>query len=78
SYSMYMSHFAIIWVVSQLVRFGLKRPEVVSNGLSAPQLTIAETGVAYLIIIASVLFISTLVYKYLENPLRLKSRKVKF
>ncbi|MBW5846027.1 acyltransferase family protein [Yersinia enterocolitica] len=78
SYSMYMSHFAIIWVVSQLVRFGLKRPEVVSNGLSAPQLTIAETGVAYLIIIASVLLISTLVYKYLENPLRLKSRKVKF
>lgn len=76
SYSLYMSHFAIIWFINQVVRFTLRRPEVSVSGVMAPRLTIFETSIAYIIVIASVLLISALVYKYVENPLRLRSRKV--
>ncbi|EOZ1744510.1 acyltransferase family protein [Yersinia enterocolitica] len=76
SYSMYMCHYAIIWFTSQVIRFVFKRPEVTVNGISAPQLTAFEAGLGYVAIISMVLIVSSLVYKYVENPLRLRSRKV--
>lgn len=78
SYSLHVSHFAIIWFINQVVRFTLRRPEVSVSGVMAPRLTIFETSIAYAVVIASVLIISALVYKYVENPLRLRSRKVVF
>ena len=79
SYSVYMSHLAVIWVVTQLFRFIWKRPEIPgTDGKSILQLSVSDTLVACGIIVVSVLLISTLVYNYVEKPLRAKSREFAF
>ena len=73
-----MSHFCIIWIFNQFIRVVLKRPEILIDGKSMPQLTNFETFIAITLIIATVLIVSTLVNKLIENPFRIKSRQYAF
>jgi peptidoglycan/LPS O-acetylase OafA/YrhL len=76
SYSIYMSHFAIVWFANQVIRVVLKKPEIIDiDGKSLPQLTQAEAVVASLVVGAAVLLVSAFVYSYVEKPLREKSRR---
>ncbi len=75
SYSIYMSHFAIVWFANQVVRVVLKKPEIIDiDGKSLPQLTQPEAVIACLVVVAVVLLVSAFVYRYVEKPLREKSR----
>jgi peptidoglycan/LPS O-acetylase OafA/YrhL len=74
SYSLYMSHFCIIWIVNQFIRVVLKKPEILIAGKSIPQLTNFESFIAVILILTTVLIVSTLVHKFIETPFRLKSR----
>jgi peptidoglycan/LPS O-acetylase OafA/YrhL len=78
SYSIYMCHDTVIWFVNQLFRIVLKKPEMLIDGHSEPQLSNIETIVTYLIIGIVVLAISQLTYTFIEKPLRAKSREVAF
>lgn len=75
SYSVYMSHTAVIWIVNQVLRVALKKPEIiVSGGRVTPQLSQLESVAATLVIVASVLIISYFVYSLIEKPMRSRSR----
>ncbi|WP_019923032.1 acyltransferase [Duganella zoogloeoides] len=78
SYALYMSHTIVIWVANQVFRFVLKRPEIMIEGKSYPQLSTVETGVAIVIVMAAVLVLSQIVYVVVEKPMREKSRRVVF
>lgn len=79
SYSVYMSHAAIEWVVNQIIRVVLKKPEIIGvDGKSTPQLTTLETLFACLAVAAAVLLASALVYRFVEKPMREKSRHFAF
>ncbi|ELI8098729.1 acyltransferase family protein [Yersinia enterocolitica] len=76
SYSLYMCHYSVIWVTSQVIRFVFKRPEKVIANISAPQLTNLEAAFGYFAVLSISLVLGALVYKYIESPLRLRSREV--
>jgi peptidoglycan/LPS O-acetylase OafA/YrhL len=76
SYSIYMSHSALLWLFSQVHRFILKRPEIPIEGRMVPQLTFVEALLSYIAIVALLLLISNFVYHWVEKPVREKSRKV--
>lgn len=78
SYSVYMSHSAILWVVNQFIRVVLKKPEVAVDGRSVPQLSQFETLFACIVVASVVLIVSALVYNLLEKPMREKSRRFAF
>ena len=78
SYALYMSHTIVIWVANQVFRFVLKRPEIMIEGKSYPQLSTVETGVAIVIVMAAVLVLSQIVYVVVEKPMREKSRRIVF
>ena len=78
SFSIYMSHFCIMWIFNQFIRVVLKKTEIRIYGISTPQLTNFETFIAITLIIATVLIVSTLVNKLIENPFRIKSRRYAF
>ncbi len=79
SYSVYMSHLAIIWAVTQLFRFIWKRPEIIgTDGKSILQLSVPDALVACSVIVVSVLLVSAFVYNFVEKPLRAKSRDFAF
>ena len=78
SFSMYMSHYFIIWIMNQFMRVILKKREIVIHGISIPQLGIIETLISIVLIIAIVLIVSKVVYEYIEKPLRLRSREFVF
>jgi peptidoglycan/LPS O-acetylase OafA/YrhL len=75
SYSLYMSHMAVDWTVNQTLRVFLRRPEVYVDGISMPTLSFSETALAYILIVPTILVVSAGVYKYLEKPLRERSRR---
>jgi peptidoglycan/LPS O-acetylase OafA/YrhL len=74
SYSLYMSHHAVLWVCNTFVRVALKRPEAVIAGISYPQLTLAEAVIANVIAVGLTIALSTVVYRWIEDPLRHQSR----
>jgi peptidoglycan/LPS O-acetylase OafA/YrhL len=74
SYSIYMCHFLIIWIINQFIRVILKCPESVIDGKSFPQLTITQTIIAYIIVISVTLLTSMFTYKFVEKPFRERSR----
>jgi len=74
SYAIYMSHASIIWVFQQFFRVVLKKPEIMIEGRSVPQLSTSETLVTWIFLMITVLAISALVQKFIERPLREKSR----
>jgi peptidoglycan/LPS O-acetylase OafA/YrhL len=79
SYSLYMSHQAVEWVANQIFRVVLKAPEVIaSSGRSIPDLSgfTAILGVAFIVILS--LVVSALVYRFVEKPMRKKSREFAF
>jgi len=75
SYAVYMSHVAVIWILSQVMRVILKKPEVIIGGRSTPQLSSFEVVLAWLLLTGIVLGISTLVYRFIETPMRDRSRR---
>lgn len=79
SYSVYMSHAAVIWVVNQIIRVVVKKTESISaNGQSIPQLSQLENFFACLSVIVITLIVSTLTYYFIEKPMREKSRELAF
>lgn len=75
SYSVYMSHLAVIWGVNQFIRVILQRSERVgADGISVPQLAAGEMVVAITAVLAAVIMVSTLIYRWVEQPLRTRSR----
>ena len=76
SYSVYMSHLSVLWVMNQFLRIILKKPEILDkNGTSIPQLTILETIIFCSISLILIYTLSLFAYKFVEKPIREKSRK---
>jgi len=75
SYSVYMSHTFVLWVCNQFVRVVLRRPEVITDGISTPHMSLPGALLWYGIAIAATILLSTLVFKYVEDPYRLKSKE---
>jgi peptidoglycan/LPS O-acetylase OafA/YrhL len=75
SYSVYMTHTAVLWIFIQVYRVILKRPETVVGGKSVPQLGFLEATLTYIVVIALILIFSAITYRLIEAPLRSKSRK---
>jgi peptidoglycan/LPS O-acetylase OafA/YrhL len=73
SYSIYMSHSLIIWIFHQFFRVILKKKEIIVNGQNIPQLSTTETLIAWITITIIVMFISIIVYRLIERPLRQNS-----
>ena len=78
SYAVYMSHSAILWTTNQVIRVILKKPEILISEKSTPQLNTIETLIAWGLITLIVLMISALVYRFIEKPMREKSRSFAF
>jgi peptidoglycan/LPS O-acetylase OafA/YrhL len=78
SYSIYMSHTAVIWVFNQVFRVVFKRPVLFLDDRMTPQLPLAATLLAYVLVVACVLLLSQLTYRFVEDPLRRKSRSLDF
>jgi peptidoglycan/LPS O-acetylase OafA/YrhL len=76
SYSIYMSHIFVLWVCNQFVRVVLHRPEAIVNGISTPQLSLFNAFLWEAIAIAGTVLLSGLVFKYVEDPFRLKSKEI--
>ncbi|MGC3982239.1 MAG: acyltransferase [Steroidobacteraceae bacterium] len=74
SYSVYMSHFCVLWAFNIFIRVIFKRPEAMTSGVSYPQLTVWEASLASLLAVAATLILSTIVFKTIEDPMRRKSR----
>jgi peptidoglycan/LPS O-acetylase OafA/YrhL len=75
SYSIYMSHTFVLWCCNQFVRVVLKRPEAVYGGISTPQLTWWGGLAWFLVALAATIVLSALVFKYVEDPWRLKAKE---
>lgn len=78
SYSVYMSHGAIVWAAAQVLRVALKAPEIMIEGRSTPQLPMWGALIAYAVVIPLVLLLSQVVYRVVEKPCREWSRRVAF
>jgi peptidoglycan/LPS O-acetylase OafA/YrhL len=74
SYSIYMSHTFVLWVCNQFVRVVLRRPEATVEGISTPQLSLPGALLWYAIAVAGTILLSAWVFKYVEDPFRLKSK----
>jgi len=75
SYSIYMSHTFVLWVCNQFVRVVLHRPEANTGGISTPQLSLPGALLWYAIAVLATIALSTLVFKYIEDPFRLRSKE---
>jgi peptidoglycan/LPS O-acetylase OafA/YrhL len=78
SYSVYMSHTAVIWAINQVFRVALKRPVLFLDDRMTPQLPFFATLIAYVCVVLCVLVVSQLTFKLIEEPLRQKSRSMGF
>jgi peptidoglycan/LPS O-acetylase OafA/YrhL len=79
SYSVYMSHAAIICIVDIVIRVFLKKPKIIGvNGNNIAQLSQLETLFACVAIASVVLIVSAYVYNFIEKPMREKSRSFAF
>jgi peptidoglycan/LPS O-acetylase OafA/YrhL len=78
SYSVYMSHSAVLWCFNQIQRFFFKRPEIWIGGRLVPQLTFVQAFVSCVLALLLVLLVANLVYLKIEKPFRDRSRKLVF
>jgi len=78
SYSIYMSHTAVIWAFNQVFRVALKRPVLFLDDRMTPQLPFAATLLSYALVVVCVLILSWLTYRFVEEPMRRKSRSMDF
>jgi peptidoglycan/LPS O-acetylase OafA/YrhL len=75
SYSLYMCHAAVEWAGHQSVRLLMKKPEFIDTyGNSIPRLNAGEALLATLLITVAVVAVSALSYRFVENPMRERSR----
>lgn len=74
SYSLYMSHGAVLWLYQQIIRVIFHRNEVMIRGISTPQFNAAEVGMLILTLIIVCLIVAQITYQIIEKPYRLKSR----
>jgi peptidoglycan/LPS O-acetylase OafA/YrhL len=76
SYSMYMSHAIILWVVNSVFQRLLKCPEIQgADGKLVLSLTTHEALIAIFVVLIAVLLVSQLTYLLIEKPMREKSRR---
>jgi peptidoglycan/LPS O-acetylase OafA/YrhL len=73
---LYMCHFAVIWGVTQFIRVVCKAPEIRINGSSYSSLTMFQTLLALLSVIALSLGLAHLSHRLIEEPFRRWSRKI--
>jgi peptidoglycan/LPS O-acetylase OafA/YrhL len=79
SYSIYMSHTFVLWVISNIFKRILKRPELQNLvGEFTLQLTTLDTYAAIFVIIFFVVLVSWVTYLKIEKPMREKSRRFAF
>ena len=77
SYSVYMAHSAVIWIMSQLIRFALDRPARMSpTGHIDAQLGLLESLIAAALVVGLTLTIGYLVCRFVEEPLRDRTRRL--
>jgi len=76
SYSLYMSHGAVLWFFNQFIRVLFHPSEIVIRGISTPQFTTGQSILLSILYIAICLTVSQLMYSYIEKPFREKSRRV--
>jgi peptidoglycan/LPS O-acetylase OafA/YrhL len=75
SYSMYMCHWYVIWILGMVFKRVFEKPETVgSNGYSSVTLNSIESIIALILTVFLTLFLAHFTYKYIENPARLWSR----
>jgi len=78
SYSIYMTHGAVLWLITMLLRFGFHVPSAATpDGAFELMSPWAGSAAAVVAIIAS-LMASRLVYLHIEKPVRDWSRRTKF
>lgn len=76
SYSLYMSHGAILWFYNQAIRVVFHPNEIVIKGISTPQFTTAQSIILSVIYLAACLILANIMYLCIEKPFREKSRKL--
>jgi peptidoglycan/LPS O-acetylase OafA/YrhL len=75
SYSLYMCHTFVIFIVNQSLRMFVRPVEQIVGGKSTPVLAWYHATFFYVLCILISLCLAHLVYKYIESPWRLKSRR---
>ncbi|HCU85112.1 MAG TPA: acyltransferase [Methylophilus sp.] len=75
SYSLYMSHGAVLWFYNQVIRVAFHHPEVVIRGISTPQFTTGQSILLSIIYLMICFTLAQLMYSYIEKPFREKSRR---
>jgi peptidoglycan/LPS O-acetylase OafA/YrhL len=58
------------------MRVVLRRPESIADGISTPQLSLWVACVWYGVAVGATLALSALVFKYVEDPFRIKSKEL--
>lgn len=76
SYSIYMSHPAILWSMNQFYRVVLKMPEIQVGNFMTPQMPPIAAVASYLVSVGIVIAVSSAIYLWLEKPMRKKSRSL--
>jgi peptidoglycan/LPS O-acetylase OafA/YrhL len=75
SYSLYMCHTFVIFIVNQSLRLFARPAEQIIGGKSTPVLSWHHAIFFYVLCMLISLCLAHLVYKYIESPWRLKSRR---
>jgi peptidoglycan/LPS O-acetylase OafA/YrhL len=75
SYSLYMCHTFVIFIVNQSLRLFVHPAEQIIGGKSTPVLSWYHATFSYVLCILLSLCLAHLVYKHIESPWRLKSRR---
>jgi peptidoglycan/LPS O-acetylase OafA/YrhL len=76
SYSLYMVHAALVWIVTQILIVVLHYPKIAlveGHGVATPPLV---GSCVLLVYVLAVLALSGLTYRWIEDPLRIRSREV--
>ena len=78
SYAVFCSNKKKLWAMNQVIRVILKKPEILISERSIPQLSNIETLIAWGVLTLLVLLVSVYVYRFIEKPMREKSRRFAF
>jgi peptidoglycan/LPS O-acetylase OafA/YrhL len=77
SYTVYMSHEFVLWIISNIIKRILHRPEIQgAHGEWIVSLTKTETFTAVIFLLIAIIIISTAIYRCIEQPMREKSRRM--
>ncbi len=75
SYALYMAHWTVLWVGNQFIRVVLKKPELMIDNKSTPQMSAMETLAACGLLLLAVLLVAACVFHWVEQPMRERSRR---